>query len=370
LRLLNSEIPHLFRGFLDVLKGMIMWQVIGQDKAVAFLQKSLEKDTLAHAYLLVGPPHVGKMTLAINLAQALNCRQAGHHPCGECVPCRKIAAGTHADVQVIGLARNEDEAEAKLIHTEQIKEMLHSASLPPFEGNYKVFIIDGAELLSIEAANRLLKTLEEPVDKATFILLTVNDRLLPATVVSRCQRLELPPLPTAEVASALTGRGIEAERARLLAGLSHGCPGWALSAYADDSLLQQRDEELNRLLDIIKADSESRFAYAARLAAQFGQNRRLVYGVLELWLDYWRDLMLVKLGCSDTITNIDRIEGLTELARHYRPTRIRAFIESLRAAAAQLRQNVNPRLALEVLMLDIPETEGGKDTKRLSVNYG
>ncbi len=341
-----------------------MWQVIGQTRAVSLIQNSLDKGALAHAYLFVGPAHVGKMTLALNLAQALNC-EADERPCLECASCQKIAAANHADVQVIGLARNEDAAEAKLISIDQIKETQHSANLPPFEGKRKVFIIDNAELLSIEAANCLLKTLEEPADKVTFILLTVNDRLLPTTVVSRCQRLELPPLSIAEESSALIDRwDIGPERARLLAGLSHGCLGWAIAANGDDSLLQQRDQELNRLLDIIKADYEERFAYVAQLAARFNQNRGAVYDILDLWLDYWRDLMLVKLGCHDMITNIDRKDELVEMAGGYRLAQIKSFIESIGSAAEQLRQNVNTRLALEVMMLDIPRKEGG------GVKYG
>lgn len=350
-----------------------MWQIIGQTRAVSLLQHSLESGNLAHAYLLAGPARVGKMTLAIHLAQALNC-EATERPCLECPSCEKIKAGNHSDVQVIGLTSNEDAAEAKLIHIEQIEGIQHDASLPPFEGKHKVFIIDPAELLSLSAANSLLKTLEEPADKVTFILLTINDRLLPTTVISRCQRLELPPLSVAEEAAALVDRlGIEPERARLLAGLSHGCPGWALSAVGDDSLLQQREEGLNNLLDIIKADYVERFAYVARLAARFNQNRGAVYDILDLWLDYWRDLMLVKLDCHDMITNIDRKDELVEIAGGYRLAQIKDFIESIRSAAEQLRQNVNTRLALEVLMLDIPRKEGGgveNLNNRISAKYG
>lgn len=348
-----------------------MWQVIGQTRVVSLIQNSLESGTLAHAYLFVGPDHVGKMTLAVNLAQALNC-EAAEPPCLECSSCMKIAAGSHADVQVIGLARNDDMAEAKLIGIDQIKEIQHSANLPPFEGKHKAFIIDNAELLSIEAANCLLKTLEEPVDKVTFILLTESDRLLPATVVSRCQRLELTPLSIAEESSALVDRlGIEPERARLLARLSHGCPGWALSVAGDESLLQQRSHELDRLLEIIKAGYEERFAYVAQLAAQFNQNRGAVYDMLDLWLDYWRDLMLVKLGNHDIITNIDRKDELSKMASGYRLAQIKAFIESIKSAAEQLRQNVNARLALEVLMLDIPAKEGGDESRlHRDVKYG
>jgi DNA polymerase III subunit delta' len=340
-----------------------MWQVIGQVRAVSLLQQSLKAGTLAHAYLLVGPPHVGKMTLAIKLAQALNC-EADAKPCLECTACKKIAAGTHSDVQVIGLVQNEEDTEAKLIHTEQIKDILHSASLPPFEGKHKVFIIDGAELLSTDAANRLLKTLEEPEAKVTFILLTTNDRLLLPTVVSRCQRLELPPLSiTDESKELIEKQGIEPERARLLAGLSHGCPGWALAAAGDENTLQRRHEEVNRLVEVIKDGYEGRFDYAARLAARFTQNRGAVYEALERWLDYWRDLLLVKLGGDDMITNIDRKNELIEMAGGYRLTQIKDCIESIRAAMEQLRQNVNARLALEVLMLDIPSRKEGGGIK-------
>ena len=162
-----------------------MWTVIGQDKAVTFLQKSLEKDSLAHAYLLVGLPHVGKMTLAVNLAMAINC-EFPERPCGHCAACLRIASGKHADVQVIELSQIMDsEGDSKTkISVEQVDQILHSVNLAPYEGKYKVFIIDGVEFMSIGAANRLLKTIEEPVQNVIFILLASNESLVPATICS------------------------------------------------------------------------------------------------------------------------------------------------------------------------------------------
>jgi len=335
-----------------------MWQVIGQARAISLLKHSLEAGLLSHAYLFLGPPHVGKMTLAINLAQALNC-EADDKPCLKCDSCKKIKAGSHSDVQIIGLVQNEVEnTEAKLIHTEQVKDMLHATSLPPFEGKNKVFIIDGAELLSIEAANRLLKTLEEPEARVTFILLATDENRLLKTVVSRCQRIELPPLSiAAETQALIETLKIGPERAGLLAALSHGCPGWALTTANDGKIMEQRENELNEIITIIKGGYEERFAYAAGLAAGFNQNRQAVYDTLDRWRDFWRDLMLIKLGREDMITNIDRKDEFTKIAGSYSLAQIRNYIQSIASAGLQLKQNVNQRLALEVLMLDIPGEE-------------
>ena len=342
-----------------------MWQIVGQSRAVSLLQRSLEQGAMSHAYLLVGPPHVGKMTLALDLARLVNC-QGDEPPCGSCDACQKISSGNHADVQVIGLNSigNSNDKPLTEIGIDQVREIQHSSSLPPFEGRYNVFIIDGAELMSMEAANCLLKTLEEPSAGVIFILLTANESVLLATVVSRCQRLELRPLAIAQVGVALSESWVvESRKAELLARRSHGCLGWAISAAGDDSLLEQRSQKLDRLLDITMADYEERFGYASQLVTLFSQGRSLVQEILDLWLDWWRDLLLVKLGCVDAITNIDRKDVLVELAQGYSLAEIRAVISSIQAAGEQLRQNANPRLVLEVLMLSIPE-------RSAAVNYG
>ncbi len=335
-----------------------MWQGVGRDRVISLLQRSLEKKALAHAYLLVGPPHVGKMTLALDLAKAINC-DAAAPPCGECTACRRIASGKHADVQIIGLAGDGDSAEARSqteISIDQIRQMQHSACLPPFEGRYKVFIIEGAELLSNEAANCLLKTLEEPEEKIVFLLLAAREELLPATVVSRCQRLELPPLAVGEVEAALNSRwAVEQERARLLARLSHGRLGWALLAAPDDSWLKERSERMEQLLGVIDtAGYEGCLEYAVQLAAQFNKNRGSVQEILDLWLDWWHDLLLVKIGCVEAITNVDVSAVLEQRAKDYSLAEIKSFISAIQSVGNQLKQNANPQLVFEVLMLSIP----------------
>jgi DNA polymerase-3 subunit delta' len=328
-----------------------MWSIIGQEHSVEMLKRGLAKGSPAHAYLFVGPPHVGKTTLAVNLAQALNC-EAEERPCGVCSSCQRIASGKHADVQAILLAEGESENEAKTkISVDQIEQLQHSSNLPPFEGKHKVFIIDQVETFSIGAANRLLKTLEEPPPRVVFILLTSDEPRIPATIISRCQRIELIPTPASKMESALVKeKGCDPEKAKLLSRLSHGCPGWAIVAASNDAVIQQRNELLEELLTIIGADYDTRFDYVAHWTG-----KQSIPDRLSLWLDWWRDLLLVKTGNVNSVINIDRISWLTDLARNLTLSQLRNMIAAIQNAAVQLRQNANPQLVLEVLMLKMPE---------------
>ena len=335
-----------------------MWTVIGHENAVSLLRRSLEKETVAHAYLLVGPAHCGKMAIAVNLAQALNCN-GEEPPCGVCDSCRRILEGKHADIRVTELLRGDDSAETLArtrIGVEQVDEILHSVNLPPFEGKRKVFIIDGTEHLSIGAANRMLKTLEEPVSNVVFILLTVNEAMVPATVISRCQRIELFPLPLVTIENALVSRWcIEPVRAKLLARLSAGCLGWAVTMSQNGVLLQQRNDWLDDWLEVMEGDFDTRFSFVAKMAERYSQNRETVQQKLTLLLDWWRDVLLVKAGNASAVVNIDREDALNAIAAGYSLGQIRDCIRRIESVIVQMRQNVSAQLALEVLMLNIPE---------------
>jgi DNA polymerase-3 subunit delta' len=320
-----------------------MWQVVGHEWAVELLERSLVNGRTAHAYLLLGLPQIGKTTLALNFAQALNCLGEGK-PCGQCRSCRKIAHGSHPDVRVI-------EAINRTIRIDQIRAMQREVALSPHEGRWKVYVIRQMERATTEAANCLLKTLEEPPSQVILMLTASDmDQLLP-TIVSRCQVLNLRPPSVLLTQKALEERWeIDPDRARLLARLSGGRLGWAVRASDDKAILRKREKRLNEMIELVGQGRVERLRYAQHLS----QSPDGLRDVLDLWLSWWRDLLLIEGESSTEVTNMDREATLRSQAQGYSLTQVRDFIEALRTAVWQLEHNTNTRLTLEVLMLSLP----------------
>ena len=333
------------------------WKTLGQAHLIARLQPALEHGRESHAYLLTGPPHVGKLTLAREIAQAVNCLQGPGAPCGQCVQCQRIADGLHADVRVVDFEftrRVEGRENVTAITINAIRELERTVNLNPFEGSRTVIIIDGAGSMTIDAANALLKTLEEPPPGVLFLLLADDEDALLSTIRSRCQTLPLLPMSRRDMLDYLTQqRGASESDADMLYRLSRGCLGWALRALDDPQLLEQRQADLERMREAVSAGLDTRFGYANEVASLFGSNRPAAREVLSLWLRWWRDLLLVKEGADEYLHNADHADALRAQAETLTTAQIAAFIRRLLDTLAALDANVSPRLAMETLMLNV-----------------
>ena len=314
-----------------------MWRTKGQDQIIGLLKKSLETQNIGHAFLLTGPPHVGKETLATELAQALNC-ESPDPPCGQCRSCRHIAERKHPDVVFTNLelsteiSRNSADGwvtPRTKIGIEYIKELQHLANMPAYEGKYKVFIFEEAAQLSTEAANRLLKILEEPPAKVIWLLLSSEEALLLPTVVSRCQKLKFKPMILSEIQEILEMEyGVEESKAKLVSRLSMGCPGWAFSAIENSGVMEQREEGIDMISSLLDAGIEKRFAFAGKMANEMSKDKQVAKRYISIACSWWRDLMHVKANCQETIVNIDYLEELEEQAKCISIVDIKDFISN------------------------------------------
>lgn len=336
-----------------------MWGIVGQERVVLHLEKALKEDRLAHAYLLVGPPGVGKGTVALRLAQALHCRGA-NSPCQQCSPCLRIASGNHPDIHLLGLATSGPEARAEReISIQRVRELQRMAALRPMEGPWRVFIVDGAEFLSPEAANALLKVLEEPPAGVLFLLLTVREEALPATLRSRCQRWEIRPVPRSVLEQALEEQwALPPAQAERLARVAQGRPGWAVAMAQGTDLLEQRAVRLAELRDLLGAPQAERWRWAARLALQFQQDLEAAREILCLWVLWWRDLLLLKSGCPELLASGEEESMLRPWAQGLTLQEILDSLNGLGSALRALEANANPRLVLDVLLLALPTLDG------------
>jgi DNA polymerase-3 subunit delta' len=324
------------------------WDMLGHEWAVSALKQHVAGGGFRHAYLFTGPQGVGRRTLALRLAQALNCPQppAPGEACRECRTCQQIEKMQHPDLAVV-----QAEQVGGTLKVDQIRELQHSLSLAPYQASYRVALLMRFEEAHVSAQNALLKTLEEPPDKVILLVTAESAESVLPTVASRCELLRLRPLPLEVVQSGLQERwGLPAEEARLLAHLSGGRPGNALRLRQSPELLEQRQIWLDDLRQLLRSNRVQRFAYAEKLARDKEKRR----DALLTWLSLWRDVLLCASGSSVPLVNLDRAGEVEDLARQCGHEQAYAAVSSLLRALDQLERNVHAQLCLEVLLLDLP----------------
>ena len=317
--------------------------VRGHAEIISRLRALAAAHRLPHALLFCGMEGVGKRRTARVLARTLLCTRGGDAPCGCCDACRTMAAGVHPDYfEVVPEVRGKG---AAMIRTEAVRDILIAASGAPVQAQRRIILIDGAETMNETAANRLLKTLEEPSGEVLFILVThAYDAVLP-TIRSRAVRIAFGALPRAEIAAALMERGVE--DAAALAALADGSLGRAY-ALADEGLAL-RDEALDLLAQLRTLGIEDLWGRAAEIGARPHAERTAWIGFLQMAL---RDLLILREdGAASELYHIDRRAELTALLTQLTRADLFALMEETRQLTRRFAANVNPALQVEAFLL-------------------
>jgi DNA polymerase-3 subunit delta' len=333
--------------------------LIAQDRATSPLRSALRRGALHHAYLFGGPEGVGKATAARLLAQAANCEEAGARAqgdaCGACGPCRKIAKGVHPDVVVLAEERVMAKAgrwepkggrtPSRDIVVDQVRDLVdHRLAMKRFEGRRRFVIVDPADAMNPQAQNALLKTLEEPPDDTTLVLVAASpDALLP-TIRSRCLRVPFGPIPAAALAARLEAAGHPPEKARLAAALSGGSLGRALAA--DDEVLAAEAEAVRGAAALDPGDASAWLAFAR----DHGADREEAQALCELLLVWLRDVAATQAGARG-LALADLAGATRTAAATLAPAEVLRRRREVRRTAGALRQNAAPVLALERMLV-------------------
>ena len=305
--------------------------LIGHQKQSNFLKKKLERNLLSHAYLFVGPDEIGKKKFAFGFAKLINSDEYGT---------RLIDQERHPDVLLI---QPKDSSEIKIL---QIREAQKFLSLKPYYSSSKILIVDQAEKMNQEAQSCFLKTLEEPKGKTILILITSKPEILLPTILSRCQIIKFFPVSSADIKKYLIEQKVPLEKAEMLISISTGKPGRAIKLLADPEQIEREKQMIDKVSEFFCSDIAARFQYVKNLP----DNN--VTDTIEALEKYFRRLLFLKVG-------IDKFPGLDylpvpEKLKEYSLAKIKNVINLAESIGSRvLTTNVNPKLALEVLLMEI-----------------
>lgn len=363
---------------------MALATLIGQEAAVATLRTALAKDAVPQSYLFLGPEGVGKMRAAVEFAKSVCClkRLPGTgDACETCVNCSRIAADQHPDVKRFAPDGEQTKIWQFWTRSGHPPGALETINFGPVAGPRRVYLIERAETLNEEAANSILKALEEPPPYVQFVLCAPTRSAVLPTILSRCQVVRFRTVATDVIARALQEqRKLPQDEAALLAAYAEGAPGRALRLADAPELREQRFI----LLDLAARIADSPPVAAFRLAEDLrnaaktkvkkgdgdeDEKDRTARGDMNRALDvlaaWHHDLLAVALGGADApLVHADRRAAVIHAASRYRPEQVAANIETLMQFQSYVRRNANAQLATEVLLLRLIPKKGGEATNR------
>ena len=329
----------------------------------------MAREKIPHAYLFTGIPGVGKTSTAMALAMALNCNKPVEgEGCTRCIACRQVRSGNSPDFLII--ARRPDK---KNILIEQIQEFNRKLGFAPF-GRYRVSVVQEAETMTAEAANCLLKTLEEPPAGNIIILNAVEPLELLPTIVSRCQRVPFQPLPLQDMSKWLVQKeDMDEETARVLARISGGSLGRVLKMRESD-FEEKRQKWLQMILKLPGLSKEKGFQMAMECADEAKKigvlskddNRTGALDMLAVWESWYRDLLIVKVGGSaHLLINEDFFHMIKSIVENFTRDGLIDSLMAVDQAARDLHRRRNISLVMEHVALHLRRFAGGHGARRL-----
>lgn len=321
-------------------------EIKGQSRAVSFFKKTLANNRLGHAYLFSGPGGVGKRTFARLLANLLLCTDARETtPCGRCGGCRKFLSGNHPDfIRIVP-----DGAAIKINQLRKLKEVV---SFTPFEGGYRVILLEEVHTMRREAGNSLLKLLEEPPRNNIFVLVGASLSAMLPTIISRCQGVGFSPLPLEEAAAVIMEHqpDLAPAEASLLSALSDGCPGQAL-ALDTEGIFALYTSCCHALVESGKGEA-SQTERALSLAAEISELKDGLPQLFRLLRIFFKNAMVATIQPESSQTFAGEISRAREL---WNLEQLSAKIAAVDFAEQAINRNCSRGLTCEVLLLDLFE---------------
>lgn len=323
-----------------------MAEIIGHEGLRRAIRAIAAMEEPPHALLFSGPARTGRTLLALELATLLNCEAPAldDRPCNECRACRLIAERNHPDVLHLepgdsfcrGGGGHQPHPGSRDIRICQVRGLIESVSRYPFEGRFRVIIIEPADRMGLEAANTLLKTLEEPPPSTVIGLITAAPENLLETIRSRCRTLTVSLVPDAVVAEGLRERGFPEELAARAAAESRRRPADALAFAEQPDLMDDRGRLLDRCAELAGARAAERMTYAGDLAERWRRDRELVLTELDVWETFWEERLRKEVGAEDEARDA------------------RDALQAVAEARSDLDSQVVARMALELMLLRFP----------------
>jgi DNA polymerase III subunit delta' len=316
--------------------------VIGHTAACDVFLRQIQAERLAHAYLFIGPEHVGRTFIAERLLTSL-------------YPKHKGPLVSHADVRFIERLTDEKTGKKKQqISVLQIRRLREHLSMSAIDGGWKAVFIEEADKLNTAASNALLKTLEEPSGKAMIILRAPSAESVLPTISSRCQIMRFHFVPKTEIETALKKKGLSPSEAKRYSALSCGCPGRALRLVTDSGYRAEMETAVHATLEQIRNSIPARLQAAQKMLPKDEMNK---IAAAELAMDRWeqvvRDILLAQNKNTEHVVHQEALEELTEIASMHSASHWQQVLITISKARQALSQNTNPQIALEHILLTL-----------------